>query len=329
MDLVSVIVPIYNVEEYLDKCVESIVNQTYKNLEIILVDDGSPDNCPFKCEEWQEKDSRIKVIHKENGGLSSARNAGLRVLKGRYVCFIDSDDYIESNMIDVMVNAIESDDFDICVCDTKHVDKYGNVLSEESYKDSVFYGDDVLRSFIQGDEYDPVSVCDKLYAVSIIKENTLWFDELNKWGEDFPFNYSYFKFVKKLISVSDCLYNYLIQRDGSITNGVSYGRANRWRTNYKPVVENEKNNYEIHQIALTKHARELMCCCRELLGSRNKKLISECYPSIAVEVKNYYKDFISLKSLSLPVQFSIRVINFNPNLFKCLYTTYVILKSRF
>lgn len=89
---ISVIVPVYCVEQYLEKCVSSIVNQTYKNLEIILVDDGSPDNCPQLCDDWQKKDKRIRVIHKENGGLSDARNAGLRASSGELVMFVDSDD---------------------------------------------------------------------------------------------------------------------------------------------------------------------------------------------------------------------------------------------
>ena len=92
--LISVIVPIYNVEKYLARCVDSIVNQTYKNLEIILVDDGSPDLCPQMCDDYAEKDSRIKVVHKKNGGLSDARNAGMAVSTGEYISFIDSDDYV-------------------------------------------------------------------------------------------------------------------------------------------------------------------------------------------------------------------------------------------
>lgn len=91
---VSVIVPIYKVESYLDQCVQSIVDQTYKNLEIILVDDGSPDHCPIVCDAWAEKDSRIRVIHKENGGFSSARNVGLDAATGDYIQFVDSDDWI-------------------------------------------------------------------------------------------------------------------------------------------------------------------------------------------------------------------------------------------
>ena len=91
---ISIIIPVYNVEKYIDKCIDSIVNQTYQNLEIILVDDGSPDNCPKMCDEWAKKDDRIKVIHKANGGVSSARNVGIEQAQVEYICFVDSDDYI-------------------------------------------------------------------------------------------------------------------------------------------------------------------------------------------------------------------------------------------
>ena len=108
--LVSVIVPIFMVEEYLDECIQSIVGQTYSNLEIILVDDGSLDGCPQKCDEWARKDDRIRVIHKPNGGLSSARNAGLDIAKGEYIAFVDSDDYITPDYVEVMYNRICNDD---------------------------------------------------------------------------------------------------------------------------------------------------------------------------------------------------------------------------
>ena len=107
--LVSVIVPIYKVEDYLDECVKSIVDQTYKHIEIILVDDGSPDHCPQKCDEWAKKDLRIRVVHKQNGGLSSARNAGLDVAKGEYIAFVDSDDFITPDYVEVMYNRICND----------------------------------------------------------------------------------------------------------------------------------------------------------------------------------------------------------------------------
>ena len=108
--LVSVIVPVYKVEKYLDKCIESIVGQTYKNLEIILVDDGSPDNCPAMCDSWAQKDSRIKVIHKPNGGVSSARNTALDAASGEYICFVDSDDVLELDTVKYMVDNISDAD---------------------------------------------------------------------------------------------------------------------------------------------------------------------------------------------------------------------------
>lgn len=101
-ELISVVIPIYNVENYIDKCIETVIKQTYKNIEIILVDDGSTDNSGYKCEEWKKKDNRIVVLHKENGGLSSARNAGIDVAKGKYISFIDSDDYVDYSMIEIL-----------------------------------------------------------------------------------------------------------------------------------------------------------------------------------------------------------------------------------
>ena len=115
--LISVIVPIFKVEDYLNRCVESLIAQTYHNLEIILVDDGSTDTCPQLCDEWAEKDKRIKVIHKKNGGLSDARNAGIRAAEGEYILFVDSDDWVCADYAESLYRAVESSNSDICECD--------------------------------------------------------------------------------------------------------------------------------------------------------------------------------------------------------------------
>ena len=114
--VISVIVPVYKVEQYLPQCIESIINQTYRNLEIILIDDGSPDNCGKICEEYAQKDKRIKVFHKKNGGLSDARNYGIARASGEYLAFVDSDDWIEPDMYEVLVNWIEDHQTDIVSC---------------------------------------------------------------------------------------------------------------------------------------------------------------------------------------------------------------------
>lgn len=121
MDLISVIVPVYKVEPYLDKCVQSIADQTYRNLEIILVDDGSPDNCGEMCDTWAAKDSRIRVIHKKNGGLSDARNAGLAAATGKYMGFVDSDDYIAPDMYRLLLERMNADGSDIAACGVEMV----------------------------------------------------------------------------------------------------------------------------------------------------------------------------------------------------------------
>ena len=134
--LVSVIIPIYKVEPYLRECVESVINQTYKNLEIILVDDGSPDNCPKICEEYALQDSRIKVIHKENGGLSDARNAGMKIATADYWSFVDSDDVCHPQMIEVLMEPlIEDKGLKMSACTyTKNSDKWNFSFSLDDLK---------------------------------------------------------------------------------------------------------------------------------------------------------------------------------------------------
>ena len=119
--LISIIVPVYKVEKYLQECVTSIQNQTYRNLEIILVDDGSPDKSGKLCNEYAKRDSRIKVIHKVNGGLSSARNAGLKIAKGEYIGFVDSDDYIRKNMYEKLLDACIQNKTEIAACNYNYI----------------------------------------------------------------------------------------------------------------------------------------------------------------------------------------------------------------
>ena len=130
--LISVVVPVYKVEKYLKKCVESILVQSYTNLEIILVDDGSPDNCGKLCDEFSKMDSRICVIHKQNGGLSSARNAGIDIAQGEYIGFIDSDDTIEPYMYEKLYDAIHNDKTKLAVCAVNYVYESGEVLRKKS-----------------------------------------------------------------------------------------------------------------------------------------------------------------------------------------------------
>ena len=149
--LVSVIIPVYRSEEYLDKCISSIVGQTYQNLEIILVDDGSPDNCPEMCDRWAEKDCRIKVIHKANGGLSSARNVGIELAGGEYLSFVDSDDWIASDMFEKVMKLFDENDPDIVTFDCNRINEKGEIYaSTENIEDGLISSKKAIHELLKG-----------------------------------------------------------------------------------------------------------------------------------------------------------------------------------
>ena len=173
--LISVIVPVYNVENYLNKCVDSIVNQTYKNLEIILVDDGSTDKCPEICDEWAKKDSRIRVIHKENGGAGDARNAALDTVKSPLIGIVDSDDYILPDMYEKLYNALIENNTDLSVCTYSLFDMYDNPLPRQrimpEFHCKVVSREEALNTFTNpeyGSEYD--FLWTKLYKSEVFNE---------------------------------------------------------------------------------------------------------------------------------------------------------------
>ena len=216
---ISVIVPVYKVEQYLDECVQSIINQTYKNLEIILVDDGSPDRCPEMCDEYAKQDSRIKVIHKKNGGISSARNAGIAVATGEYIGFVDSDDFIAVDMYEKLYSSFEGerDDVFLVKCNVKSV-VGGKIVSTELNWNKT-------PSIIPSKEY-----FNRLLSYSFLhcawnllikkKYVTRWFEE-GRNNEDFLWHYHLgYDIEKNNLSVkliTDELYYYR-HSENSITN---------------------------------------------------------------------------------------------------------------
>lgn len=214
--LISIIVPIYNVEDYLDRCVESIVNQTYNNLEIILVDDGSPDNCSQMCDSWAEKDNRIKVIHKENGGLSDARNAGLKIATGEIVSFIDSDDWIELDMFEKMLNRMKKDNSDMVSCGVKWVEEDGTVIRDVTSEDEVLDTETAMRELLNDNKLKQ-HVWNKIYKYDLIKDIPF---EKGKYHEDVFWSYQIVGRTKKVSVVKESFYNYM-QRSNSIM-GESY-----------------------------------------------------------------------------------------------------------
>lgn len=217
----SVIVPVYKVEPYLDRCVDSIVNQTYTNLEIILVDDGSPDRCPQMCDEWAQRDSRLRVIHKENGGSSDARNVGIAAATGKYLAFVDSDDYIAANMYKTMIAALERTNSDIACCGRYIVTAETKKAMHCMDRETVFTNTEAIKEMLLGGYIDE-SPCDKLYRRELFSGIVYPKGETN---EDVVVTPRLFDRSSKIVYVGTPLY-YYCQNPGSITKS-SYSRKKR------------------------------------------------------------------------------------------------------
>ena len=212
-ELISVIVPVYKVEAYLNKCIDSIISQTYKNLEIILVDDGSPDNCPKICDEYAKKDKRIKVIHKKNGGLSDARNNGLRIATGKYIGFVDSDDYIDDGMYEYLYSLIKKYDADISTCGYRNFGEYEYddlVPKEEMCIDKI----EALKKLSE-DAIVKNYAWNKLYKKELFIDNNIEYP-VGVIMEDVATTYKLFELCNKIVIGNNIFYNYL-RRGGGIT----------------------------------------------------------------------------------------------------------------
>ena len=215
--LISVIIPVYKVEKYLDQCVESIVDQTYRNLEIILVDDGSPDRCPEMCDAWAKKDSRIKVVHKANGGLGDARNAGVAMATGDYFGFIDSDDWCEPDMFQELLESCVQFDAPVAVCNALIDWENGWAQERTSFSDGRAFWEksEILRNFFNG--HLTAWACNKLYRRDLIS----FLRYPKQPYEDIPVARNLFTRVEKVAFSGKDSYHYR-QRQGSIVNdGVS------------------------------------------------------------------------------------------------------------
>lgn len=227
--LISVIVPVYNVETYLEKCITSIVKQTYCNLEIILVDDGSQDRCGEICDIWASKDKRIRVIHQENRGLSAARNVGIENSAGEYICFIDSDDYVEPEMLEQLLIAIKKKNAEIAVCnftyeyEQRYLDNGGTTYKAEDYQikeDMLLSGREILILMDHG-KYTFCEVAwNKLYRKALFSQLRYPLGKIHE--DEFVFHRLIYP-CSQIVCIPYVGYHYL-QRSSSIIHG---GRKNQ------------------------------------------------------------------------------------------------------
>lgn len=215
-ELISIIVPIYNVEQYLHRCIDSILAQTYKNIEIILVDDGSTDSSGMICDEYQQKDNRVRVIHKKNEGVSAARNAALEIANGEYIGCVDSDDWIEPEMYETMLMACIENHVTIAFCNYSQVSAE-KTINRCSQNITVYTREELLKFYISGDENVIInnSVWSKLFCKDLAKDILF---AVGKESEDIMYTTKLLCKLDKGVYIDQCLYNYVVDREGSIMN---------------------------------------------------------------------------------------------------------------
>ena len=245
--LVSIVVPIYNVEKYLDRCIESLIGQTYRNIEIILIDDGSPDACPQICDSYAKMDGRIKVIHKENAGLGMARNTGIENATGEYICFFDSDDYVEPDTIEKCVSAALDNDADLVIFGHDRVTGEGKCIYEIRPKTSqkVFFGVEITERLLpmslsadieSGEDWNlPLSAWNKMYSLKLIRASGWRFvSEREIISEDFYSLVEFHGYLRKVVILEDVFYHYTVN-DSSLSRSYRSDRCNKVKEFYDAI----------------------------------------------------------------------------------------------
>ncbi|WP_353948977.1 glycosyltransferase family 2 protein [Sporolactobacillus sp. Y61] len=263
--LVSIIIPVYNAENYIKNCISSILNQSYKNFEVILIDDGSTDYSKRLCEEYAKKDARIKLYHQENSGPSTARNLGLHLATGKYIQFVDADDSLENDAIEKLKVAVKPD-VQLVICGYRKSSKTKNITEDvHPVISGTYRTEDFYKYF--GVLYKDLSIVfpwNKLYLKEIINQFEIRFNPELKLGEDLLFNLDYLKHCRKINMISnECLYNYMIHKsENSLSSGIIEGF---FRTQYM----------------LISKVREFLIS-KQCYSDQNKLIIDNAYMSSVV-----------------------------------------------
>ena len=298
--LISIIVPVYNVEPYLKRCFDSILAQTYTNIEIILIDDGSTDASPHICNEYANKDNRIKVVHKKNGGQSEARNQGIDICKGDYISFVDSDDWVEPTYIEELLDPIKKEDADISICQLKRTSFFEKIDTpqEKHYQYYTPY-DAIRRLFVQKEVSFIGPVC-KIYKRSLFE--TVRFP-VGKFHEDEFIMHILFSYAKKIVCTSAVLYYYYQRADSTMGTPHPYDLLEAEEKQFDFILNNDMVDLQ------PSHARLI---CWQIL------YIYSIKPDICYKAKlRYYRKYLKAQDNPIFHFFLLKMFCHIP----CLYTT--------
>ena len=293
MDLITIIVPVYNVEKYIRECIDSLLHQTYSNLEIVLVDDGSTDKSGDICESYTIADSRVKVIHKKNEGLGFARNTGLTVAKGKFVTFIDSDDIADIDLIERLLKGITDFKCDTCIGGFKRILENGTTSFVEQYNTALFTGDDVYNKLFARmlgsapDKHDAIrmSVWNVMYSMDIIRKYKIEFPSERKFiSEDIIWDSDYYKYAKRVGIINSIAYNYRIT-PGSLTQKYKSDMLKKICVLYNEMF----NRIAADEAKVTRLQRQFFVNLRACLRQENSKVSKKT----KAEVMNSIKEIVN------------------------------------
>lgn len=303
--ILSIIVPVYKVEErLLSRCIKSILSQTFTDFELILVDDGSPDNYRKYYKKYMHIDDRVKFIHKENGGVSSARNIGIKVSKGEYISFIDADDWIDDDFYKLMIDYAEKYNLDLVV--SGYVKNINNkdikVLKKTESK--IFNSTEGLQKLIDRKIYE-WSPCDKIYKSKVIK-NKIFFDEKISMGEDLDFLWKVFKSCNKIGYIPLHKYHYYFRADSATNINSPEKKCSSVKVMRDILDEAENMDKELYKRMKELYVKELASCCRNLLiYSDDKRKYEKLIRKYQKEIRNNLMFGIKGKSFSFKIKLGI------------------------
>lgn len=335
--LISIIVPVYNVEKYIDRCMTTLLGQTYKNIEVILVDDGSPDGCPKLCDEYAKKDSRVKVVHKENGGLGYARNSGLDIATGEYIAFVDSDDYVTEDMCEKLMSAAMKYNADI-VYGGIFYDENGVIKRRPGVQQPVVWKGDEVKEFLldliamkpeeKQDTIIEVSVWKAIFRKKIFDDYNIRFvSEREFISEDIIFNIDYISKACSVVLIPKPVY-YYCTNPNSLSKSFRVDRFERTKIMYFEIKRKLEVLYE-HETVRERSDRYLIANARS-----NMKTIVRHKPVIGKQVMyeamaSIYNDKTFVEALSrypiqrLPNKYALIALLMKS---KCRYLLYIILR---
>lgn len=298
-ELISVIIPVYNVENYLEKCIKSVIIQEYKNIEIIIINDGSTDNSKKICSNYEEKDKRIKLINIKNCGVSNARNIGIENANGKYITFIDADDCVEKDYVEKLYKICIDNNVDISICGIKNYnEKYEKTYSNKNTANKLLTNEEAIAEMLDERLYY-ANVWAKMYKASILKD--IRFDVNLKIGEDLKFNIQAMEKANAVfINTELLLYNYLI-RDNSVTRDKFNEKWQGEINLCEQIIEYEKKRHpNIYLLAVKRYIRINYSCIMKVIMSKDNATYLKLKRNI-LKYKNQgiYKNFKTKEKLKL------------------------------